>query len=609
MFYFDIIALMAGNLILKNLYKIGRKLKEDRIGIVYEALYLPNNTLISVREYHRKFCHASIVDKLQGAIYQLSLLNHPNIVKIIDSEFLESERFFIVYDTPYQGSLADILEKIERFSEEESINIIKIILKALEYAHQKKIIHGALNPENILMQSNGEIKLINFYTDALLNHFSLSKESLLLNPLYLPPEQLKGETLRKSSDLFSVGILAYKMLSGHNPYPQIESIPMILRNLQRHPESLIIRNPGLSKYLEDIIFKAVEYNPGYRQQSALEMLGDFNSGKVTIRVEEIKMREALKKQQKTTPAIQSTTAQEIELPPMKKTENRQTKSFQYNNHYAAEEPATKKRAVTMKNININKKVLAKNLFYLFIGLSFLGISIAIVNSLFVSYFTSIPKLEIPQLTGLPEEEAILKLEDLGLKQKIAGYVNSDTITSNHVVSTIPASGRVVKKYRLVKLFISKGNEQLLIPDLIESHLNNVRKVVEDKGFVLNIKARHYNRELADNIIISQTPSPNTPADKGTAIDVIVSAGYPVAISLVDKSEDTAIVKVGAENLPSWEAQKVVIYLQDKSGRYKYFEKTIEPGEKLVKEITTEPDAVIEVYYFEDLALKQELKYL
>lgn len=607
MFYFDIIAAMAGNLILKNLYKIGRKLKEDRIGALYEVLYLPNNTLLSAREYRRKFCHPSIVDKIQGAIYQLAVLNHPNIVKVIDSEFLEGERFFIIYDTPYQGSLADILEKIEKFSEKESINIIKIILKALEYVHQKKIIHGALNLENVWMQSNGEIKLANLYTDALLNHFSLSKESLLLNPLFLPPEQLKGETLKKSSDLFSVGILAYRMLSGHNPYPQIESIPMILRNLQRRPESLIIRNPSLSKYLEDIIFKALEYKQGYRQQSALEMLGDFNSGKVTIRVEELKMRESLKQQQETT-AKESSPRQEVDLPPMNKMDNRQTKTIQYNNNRPEplEKIIAQKKAATM---NINKKKLTKNLFYLFIAISFIGISLAIINSLFVSYFTSIPKQEIPQIIGLPTEEAIAKLEGLALKQKIAGYINSDTITENHVVSTIPATGRVVKKYRLVKLFISKGNEQLLIPDLIESHLNNVKKVVEDKGFVLTVRGRTYSREFADNIILSQNPTPNSAADKGTAIDVIVSAGYPVAISLIDKSEDTAIVKVGAENLPSWEAQKVVIYLQDHSGRYKYFEKTIEPGEKLVKEITTEPDAVIEVYYFEDLALKQEIKYL
>lgn len=598
---------MAENLVLKNRYSILRQVAEDKTGIIYEGQLIPQGNKLTIRELNKNFCPPGLIEKLQQAIYQLAILNHPHIVKIIDSVFTDTQRFFIIYDIPYEGSLADILAKIGKFTEKESLRILNIIGKALEYAHQKKVIHGSLTPENIIMCSDGQIKVQNFYLDYLLNSFALSKNISLPNPIYLPPEELRGTPLKKNADVFSLGALAYRLLSGHTPYPEIENAAMHLRNLKRKPESLIVRNPDLPKYLEDIIFKALEYNPAYRHQSVLEFLGDLQAKKVTIRVEEIKLREQLaNKPLPSGPAVKeepSPASQEINIPPIDfHKRHRQINPNNYN------KPMLKKDEAPLPLVRPRTK--RKNLAVPIIVFSiFLGLVISIIQTLFSNYFNSIPKVEIPNVIGKPLEEANNELEKVGLKPKVIAQVVDNTISENCVVSTLPEHGRVVKKYRLVKMYLSKGSEQLTVPALIESNINQIEPIIKEKGFDLKIIERRYSTEFPPNIIISQTPEPHTAAKKDSVISVVVSKGYPVGISLVDKSEDTAVIKLAAENLPGWEPQQLIIYLQDSKGRNKYFEKMLNPGEKLYKEITTEPDAIIEVYYFNNLALKQELKNL
>ncbi|EFK95298.1 serine/threonine-protein kinase [sediment metagenome] len=457
------------------------------------------------------------------------------------------------------------------------------------------------------MCANGQIKVQNFYIDYLLNSFALTKNVLVINPNFFPPESLRGEQLKKSSDIFSLGALAYRLLSGHTPYPEIENVPMLLRNLKRKPESLIVRNPDIPLYLEDIIFKALEYNPTYRHQSVLEFLGDLQAKKVTIRVEEIKLREQLSQQRKTT-AKQSNNPTpkdpEINAPPINfQKRDRQIPPSNYNNRTMPKTPSG-------PQVPSRPHPKPKNIVILVVVFSiFLGLVISIIQALFANYFNSIPKIQIPNVIGQPLEEANNQLQKVGLKPKVIGQVADNNISENCVVTTIPEHGRVVKKNRLIKIYISKAAEQLTVPALVESNLNQIEAIIKEKGFNLKVEERRYSTEYPPNIIISQNPEPHTAIRKGSEISIVVSKGYPVGISLIDKNEDTAIVKISAENLPGWEAQQVIIYLQDRKGRNKIFEKVLAPGEKLAKEITTEPDAVVEVYYYNNLALKQELKTL
>ncbi|EFK95297.1 5'-AMP-activated protein kinase catalytic subunit alpha-2 [sediment metagenome] len=129
---------MGESLVLKNRYRILRQLAEDKLGIIYEGQLLPQGHKLAIREYNKQLCPPELIEQMQSAIYQLAALNHPHIVKILDSVFTENQRFFVISASPWEGSLADILVKIGKFTEKETIRLLNIIGKALEYAHQKK---------------------------------------------------------------------------------------------------------------------------------------------------------------------------------------------------------------------------------------------------------------------------------------------------------------------------------------------------------------------------------------------------------------------------------------------------------------------------------------
>lgn len=224
--------------LLKNKYRIGKKLKEDVVGSLYAATLLESRLSISVREYHNQFCHPSLVEKIQQAVYSVADLAHPNIVRVLDCVYTEEQKLYVVYDTPYEGCLGDIVAKIEKLPETQLLSILGEVGKALEYAHSRQIIHGAINPQNIDVMANGQIKLRNFYIDDLLNSFVLTQGRTVVDGTYLAPEQLRGERSVRTTDIFALGVLAYYVLSGRKPFPEITNVAMMLKNQHTPPENL-----------------------------------------------------------------------------------------------------------------------------------------------------------------------------------------------------------------------------------------------------------------------------------------------------------------------------------------------------------------------------------
>jgi beta-lactam-binding protein with PASTA domain len=196
-----------------------------------------------------------------------------------------------------------------------------------------------------------------------------------------------------------------------------------------------------------------------------------------------------------------------------------------------------------------------------------------------------------------------------LRSKLAGYVDDNRISANCVSSTIPESGRVVKKNRIIKYFISKGSEDSMIPDLVERDLSTAQTVAQNKGFVLEIKERVFSNKVQRNQVISQDPAPQTIAKKGASITIVLSNGYPVTMQVLGKTDRIVSLRLSLKAESTWDPQNVFVYTQDSNGRKKHFEKLLSPGESKDIEITADKESVVEVYYFNDLAFKQELKLL
>jgi serine/threonine-protein kinase len=503
--------------------------------------------------------------------------------------------------------------KIEKLPETQLLSILGEVGKALEYAHSRQIIHGAINPQNIDVMANGQIKLRNFYIDDLLNSFVLTQGRTIVDGAYLAPEQLRGERSVRTTDIFALGVLAYYVLTGRKPFPEITNVAMMLKNQHIPPEKLTLRDPALPKYLEDIVAKALEFKQKYRHQTVLEMIGDFKAKKVTLRVEEIKRREQqVMVQQPTEIPVQpihdkiAPVLDEIDIPdwhnrrrPPKKSGARMQEQAMSKSRISSEEPV-------LPPVFLHEPQNKKLLNYVLLGL-FAGIIMLIVNAIFVNYFEAIPKVEVPLLTGKQVDEATGILRTYGFRYKVAGYISDDTVSPNAIVSTIPEAGRVVKKQRIIKLFVSKGGEDLLIPDLVERSLSSMQPVLNDKGFKVTVTERVFSNKFPYGQIMSQDPGPGLPAKKGDEIKVVLSNGFPVCLALVDKNDKNIVARLSLACQPDWEPQNVFVYTEDQRGRQKFFEKLLSPGETKQLDIVGPPEMVVEVYYFNDLAYKQDLK--
>ncbi|GBR74388.1 serine/threonine protein kinase [Candidatus Termititenax aidoneus] len=588
-------------LLLKNRYSLGEPLKTDAAGVWHKGLALATGQTISIRAYRSEFCQPALLEKLQDSILETASLRHPNITRVIDSVSLPDGRFFVIYDTPYEKSLADILAKIKRLPLPETLNIITAAGKALEHAQDQGIVHGALCPDNIDILNNGEIKVRNFYIDGLLNSLlTVQNKPAILDAAYLAPEQLRGESLGKSTDVLGLGLLFYRLLAGRTAYPEINNKQMMLKNYLRPPEKLTIILPDFPQYLEDIIFKALQHRAAYRQQSAAEFLGDLQAQKVTMPVAELIQRE----QADGNPENQPIETLSVNVP-------------EYANIDGLDDiiPQHRAKRTTMPTEEIpnNTPAPKKNpplpfdriIYYALLGIFAAGLAL-FINSIFFNYFNSVPRISIPDVLNIPAEEASILLRAQGLRVKFGGYINSD-ITPNHVVAIDPVVGRIVKKNRIVRIYTSQQTTGLTAPNLIEHTLQSAVPLMADRGLTINVAERVYSNKYPANQIISQAPEAGAAIERGEKINVTISDGYPVWLEIKEKTVEKISLVLHLQNEPEWEQQNAVVYLQTRNRRRKFAEKLLHPGEKTNLEITAELGSIIEVYYFNDLAYRLELQ--
>lgn len=240
---------------------------------------------------------------------------------------------------------------------------------------------------------------------------------------------------------------------------------------------------------------------------------------------------------------------------------------------------------------------------------FAGCLVSFISAMFSSYFNSVPKIIIPAVLHLPLEEGTAIIKAQGLRVKFSGYVNNESLTPNHIVAVSPEPGREVKKDRIIRVYASQQTLSMTAPNLLEHTLQSAAPLAADRGITINVVEQVYSNRQPKDQIISQSPEAGEPIKHGEKINVVLSKGYPVTLTVREITAAKVSFTLILQNEPSWEPQNVIVYLQTRRGRQKYAEKFLQPGDRDRLEISTDPSGIIEVYYFNDLAYKQELKYL
>ncbi len=431
-------------------------------------------------------------------------LQSPYIVSIYDWG-LDDETYYIVMEFLRGTDLKTAIQERGAINQRKAAEIGSQVAQALSVAHAGGVIHRDIKPQNIMIQPDGNIKVMDFGI-ARAGDAGLSQTATVLGTAhYVSPEQAQGKELTGASDIYSLGVVLYEAVTGKLPFDGQDAVSVAVKQVNEVPAAPSTINPNIDPSLEAIIMKALEKDPERRFKDASEMrhvLNDFLAGRPINLGEDIS---GLKTQVMggVAPIPNSTQV-------MSPVAGQGTGNFTQvgPRTYSAEDEAEK--AKKKKRNTIIGIVVAI--------LCIIGIAGAVFA------LGSSEKVTVPDVTGKPIAQARTTLEQAGFKVGTETEVYSSEVSSGNVVSTDPKAGEQAEKGATIKINVSKGTEQVSVPDLKGKSADDAQKALSQAGLNGKQGDTVYSDDVSEGAVASQDTSAGSKANKGDTIVYHLSKG-------------------------------------------------------------------------------------
>ncbi len=410
-------------------------------------------------------------------------LSHPNIVNIYDVGEEEDTHFFVM-EYLHGKTLKEYIREKGRIPAGEAVTIASRIVEALAQAHAAGVIHRDIKPQNIIFSHNGQVKVADFGIAIASDGSTLTCSDKIVGSVhYFSPEQARGSLAGKHSDLYSLGVILYEMVTGQVPFNGESPVSVAMKHVQEQviPPSQLIED--IPEPLERIILKAMEKDPARRYRNAREFLDDL-----IYFQEEGKAR-----------------AHSLSLANDDDQDTRVMKPLR------------------VKKRNRGVEIIKKN--WLLILILFFLLGALVTGTLFFTRgYLFVPEVTVPEVRNLSYEDAIAILREHGLTpDPEVQFVHDDIIPEGYVVKTVPFQGRTVRKRRPVQLYISKGPENVLVPDLYMRTEEEARVMLRELGLKVSW-VREYNDDVPEGKVFKQVPRADLPLSPEEEMVVYVSMG-------------------------------------------------------------------------------------
>ena len=438
------------------------------------------------------------VRRFQREALAASSLSHPNIVEVYDVGEDKGE-YYIVMEYIEGKHLKQLLKKRGKLTLSEVIDIMTQITDGMSVAHDSYIIHRDIKPQNIMILENGMIKITDFGIAMALNSTQLTQTNSVMGSVhYLPPEQANGKGATLKSDIYSMGILMYELLTGKLPYRGDTAIEIALKQLKEPLPSIKDEVPNLPQSVENIIIKATAKNPKNRYQDAREMHDDL----VTC-LDESRANEKPYK----------LPYQELDQDDMKIAK---AKPAKVETKDGEEEIATQITEDSYKKDNKILIILAA----IFTGLV---LTVTVIAGILL-LFNNSKEVVVPDVSGLTVKEAIKKLQDADLKvNDVQKEVSSDKVAEGKIVKTSPEAGTKKTKDSEVTLYVSLGDTKLTVEDYTGRNASEVTGELKAHGIYTKVEKQEVDdtKNYNDMEIIGQDVEPGTKLSDGDTITLYI----------------------------------------------------------------------------------------
>ena len=506
--------------VIGNRYKIQEKIGNGGMATVYKALDQILNRYVAVKVLQEEFTtDEEFIKRFNAEAQSAARLIHPNIVSVYDVG-QEYNIYYIVMELIQGKTLKQIIEEDGHLSWKWAVNIAIQIASALEMAHKNNIIHRDIKPHNIMITEDGVAKVTDFGIAKAVSNSTITAFGTTLGSVhYFSPEHARGGYTDSKSDLYSLGVVMYEMVTGKVPFDADTPVSIALKHMQEEPVPPIKVNKEIPFAVNQIILKAMKKDPNERYQNASEMIKDLN---IALKrpeggfVEERNFEDSFTRR----------------IPTVNVSDNRNGNVKSDN-----EEEKPKGKIATFFYNHPKTKVASIIALFVLIFVATLVITLTVINS-------SSPKdVQIPNVVNLTQEEAKQRIEQLKLKFAYKEEYSAD-VEAGHVISQDPQyiNNYSVKEGSTVTVVISKGMEQTKVPKVIGMEYSKAESALTEAGLEVE-KVEETSQKVEAGYVISQEIDANTEVQKGTKIKIHVSTGTGIkkvtVTSVIGKSSEEA----------------------------------------------------------------------
>ena len=509
--------------ILGNRYEIIQKVGNGGMATVYKATDLILKRYVAVKILRDEFTtDDEFIKRFETEAQSAAKLVHPNIVSIFDVG-VDNGIYYIVMELIQGKTLKEIiLEERGPLPWKWSVNVAIQIASALEMAHKNNIIHRDIKPHNIIITEDGIAKVTDFGIAKAVSNSTITAFGKTIGSVhYFSPEHARGGYTDAKSDLYSLGVVLYEMVTGKVPFDADTPVSVALKHMQEEPVPPIDENPNLPEALNRIILKALKKDPMLRYQSATELLQD--------------LRTALKNPS-------GDFVEDIDYDPTAKTQRIST------NQYDKIGSKKGKKESKFKAFVREHKVLSSIIGLILLFLLAFGGTILVLN------ITNPKDVEVPNIVGLTREEAEKKVKEANLIFEVESEEYNADIEENHVISQEPKymnNYNKVKEKTTVKVVISKGTEKTKVPNVKGKEKEEAIQLIEEAKLKVEV-IEETSKTVKEGYVISQETDPDSEVNAGDTVKIHVSTGTGIKqVTMIDvtgKKEADAKAALEALNL-------------------------------------------------------------
>jgi len=542
--------------VLGDRYEIIEKIGGGGMALVYKARCRLLNRYVAVKVLRDEFVNdEEFIRKFRRESQAAASLSHPNIVNIYDVGVEKRDGqdiHYIVMEYIKGKTLKEVIREKGKLTVNETLDYSIQIAEALDHAHKNHIVHRDIKPHNIMINEEGRVKVTDFGIARAASASTISNTTNVVGSVhYFSPEQARGRYTDEKSDIYSLGIVMYEMITGRVPFEGDSPISVALKHIQEEIVPPRKIDSSIPVSLENVILKCVKKSQIERYSTASELLNDLY--KIRDKSENIIIEnmDLVDEPTQIIPNVENIkNGNDINMPKPKKKES-----------------------------DGGLKVVFLAILLAFIVVSSLALGFVKLRQLFVSN-----EIMVPNLVGMELEKAEEELKELGLKLSVSKEIFSSDYDEGIIIDQNPSPRTEVKEGYTVEVVVSKGKELTTVPNLINRDITDIGRLLLEANLTEGKVVYENSDTVPANIVISQDPEPFAEVEVDTPVNIVVSKG-PETV-LVSMPKLVGLTEEQSRNALSAHDLKMGEIIREPNEDYEagiVFWQSIEPGYQIETE--------------------------